>query len=492
MKIQSSSVNSHKRFQKPVPAPQQEVPGWVDSFVPNPHTTLKSAAAVTTGLGLGIALGVATDQVLLGGALGLGAGLTGTLVVHALAKRQKSQIEQSVLKRHDEQRSRLQANLGVPEQPSTVFKQAKVYENEKNILVEFPANGGFLSVTNSGPKRPVMWISENEARGPAGETAGRVNLGIEPTEMKISLPLRKGVPIYGSDDIQRYNPLSERDLQVQLDKEGHLNIAHSGKPDGGVTYDLETGKVESPYLTIDNGLIEKFRAPYPNYYGTGYSYKNGKIREAGKEGRTFSMTLPPEWLGQTVRFPSIEGANGRRVDVPVDIKNDGIFERVTVARTMETKSIPAGSEWVEDPKDRLLREDIQATLQGGISVTSLAGEVRINGEKRYLKASASEDTLVLSQHRSPNPYTFTKFSSQEIHKDGTVVWRENYAPEKWTSYTFKPDGSVSGVNGSVSYAGNVIERPMGEEYLPKILEDGRIERYGAEMPMFISLQELKR
>lgn len=271
MNIQATSFAVPKQLKSPNPATKPEVPEWVDGFVPNPHTKVKSAVAVTAGTGLGVALGSLVDQMLLGGAVGLGAGLAASLGLHLHARHQRKQTEQSVLRRHAEQRANLQKDLGVPEQPSAVFERAKVYESARNLLVEFPASGGFLSVTNTGPKRSVLWVPESQAYGSAGEALGRINEGIERTEMKVSQPLGRASSHYGGHDIKHRDPLGAADLQVQLDREGRLNLAHSGSPDEGVTYDLQTGKVSSPFLTIDHGEITKF-SPAPSYVPTAYRY----------------------------------------------------------------------------------------------------------------------------------------------------------------------------------------------------------------------------
>ena len=235
------------------------------------------------------------------------------------------------------------------------------------------------------------------------------------------------------------------------------------------------------------------QTPSPSYQRLGYRYENGTIKGLGREQTSFSTTLRPEWLGQTVAFPTIEGANGRRVDVPVDIKNEGMFQQLTVTQTTETKSVPQGADWIADPQDRLLREDIQATFQGGGSLSRTDNQVLVNGQSSSLNVSASAEAVVLSQPRNPYPSDYHHKYTQTIHKDGTIVWRDDSARENWNTTTFKPDGSVSGVHGRITYAGERVETPYDAKSLPTLLPDGLIEGpYGSKQRLFLSPQQIGR
>lgn len=214
---------------------------------------------------------------------------------------------------------------------------------------------------------------------------------------------------------------------------------------------------------------------------------------SGGPGVIFRTTLAPEWLGQAVRFPTIEGANGRRLDVPVDVKNEGAFQQLTVTRTMETNSVPSGADWVDRVEDRLLREDIQATFQGGGTVSRIAGAVTVNGEQAYLEVAAGAEAVTLTQPRPSYIRDFDEFYTQTIFKDGTIEWREMGAHETWTTFTLKPDGGVSGVRGRTTYVGNAVETPMAAEDLPTFHPDGRVEQsWGFEKSLFVAPQQVGR
>ena len=486
---------------KDVPA-QDDVPQWVDSLVPGVPVVRNTSVSLAAGIATGVGVGYLANQIPLGGALGAAVGLLGAIGLNVYQSSQRERRKEEVVVQHDQQRWRLQKKLEVPNEATATFDRAKVYFTDKNMLVEFPATGTFLSVTNTGPKDPVLWVREVEAYGPGGDAVGKFNGEIPKTTMQLSSPLKQPQQLLGGGDIDRHDPLGEKEQQVELLEGGKLRFAHSGFPEGGAVYDLNSGNLDSPFLTLRDGLVEKLeisgRESYPKG-AFGYSY-DGQVFNRVDHGKSFLRpTLPPQVLGSPIRFPEVEGANEVRTNTTLSVQNEGVFQSLELKETVLGNYLPEGAQWSPDTKDQRQGEDLNVTFQGGatLSQTRLWDEsgslkstkLLLNGAAATgLSASASAGTVVIHKPRDPNSM-YDKGYSQAIEKDGTMRWTTQSSYD-WTEYTFKSDGTVSGRTASIIGQEQEEPREIEAERLPKLLPNGTVDYGDRQQRLFVSPQQL--
>lgn len=486
---------------KHVPS-QDGVPQWVDSLVPGVPVVRNTAASLAAGIATGVGVGYLANQIPLGGALGAAVGLVGAIGLNAYQSSQRERRKEEVVLQHDQQRGRLQERLEVPRQATATYERAKVYSTDKNMLVEFPATGTFLSVTNTGPKDPVLWLRESEAYGRGGDAVGKANGEIPETIMQLSSPLKQPQNLLGGADIDRHDPLGEREQQVELLEGGKLRFSHSGFPEGGAVYDLNSGNLDSPFLTLRDGLVEKLeisaRESYPKT-PFGYSYDGEVFQRVGHGDSFLRPTLPPQVLGSPVRFPQVEGANEVRAHTTLSVRNEGVFQSLELRETVLEDYLPQGAQWSPDSQDQRQSEDLKVAFQGGatLSQTRLWDEsgglkstkLLLNGAAAGgLSASASAGTVVIHKPRDPMSM-YDKGYSQSIAKDGTILWttRSTY---DWTEYTFKTDGTVSGRTALTTGLDQEEPREIEAEKLPKLLRNGIVDFGDRQQRLFVSPQQV--
>lgn len=488
---------------KDVPS-RDGVPQWVDSLVPGVPVARNTAASLAAGIATGVGVGYLANQMPLGGALGAAVGLVGAIGLNVYQSSQRERRKEEVVVQHDQQRARLQERLAVPKQAGASYERASVYFTDKNMLVEFPATGTFLSVTNTGPKDPVLWVREAEAYGPGGDAVGKANGEIPETTMELSFPLRQPQKLLGGADIKRHDPLGEKEQQVELLEGGKLRFAHSGFPEGGAVYDLNSGNLDSPFLTMRDGMVEKLEMPraessYPPKSPFGYSYDGEVFLRVGHNDSFMRPTLPPQLLGSPVRFPQVEGANEVRTNTMLSVQNEGVFRSLELKETVLGNYLPQGAQWSPDLRDQRQGEDLNVTFQGGATLSQTrqwdesgalkSAKLLLNGAAvGGLSASASGDTVVIHKPRDPGSM-YDKGYSQAITKDGTIVWttRSTY---DWSEYTFQSDGTVSGRTAST--LGLEPEEPgeIEAEKLPKLLPNGTVDFGDRQQRLFVSPQQV--
>lgn len=263
----------------------EEVPEWVDSFVPRVRFDADDVAIVSVSSVLGTSLGFATGHTALGLALGAGLGVAASLGLHGRALARRSAEKAAVVERQAEQREDLIERLLVSPVPAAVFDRAKVYEGEGNLLVEFPATGSFLEVQSCGPERRGLRKTESEFQ-----------------MLSIAYPGGKEVDIYGLNELKSSYLPKSRTLSAEVSEDGSLRFSSPETPDRGVEYNLNTGDVESERLSIKNGTVTKLEL---GDHGFGYSYHHGRFEQVnGNWVTTLKRTLPLDFLGVRPSFPS--------------------------------------------------------------------------------------------------------------------------------------------------------------------------------------------
>lgn len=488
-----ASISKAKSAKAPPLQVEAGVPDWVDRSVAQVPVRRNTAITTAMGVSAGVGVGLLCDQLALGGAIGAAAGLLGAVGVHLHQSRQREDRLTAVMLDHDAQRRTLQGELDVPRQPTASYTQAKVYANEKNLLVEFLANGAFLSVTNIGPKRSVVWVRESEAYGSAGEALGRVNQGIGETEINFHLPGKRDHRREIGDEVEHYGPMTELDQQVVLTADGKLNFAHSGNPGGGAVYDLENGNVDSPFLTLRQGKVENLSLPDdPSSYRRhlGFAYEGGQFRLVGGKARPLTPTVPLESLGFPVTLPTVKDANTPVVRTAFSIKNEGIFASARAEQTFAQNYVPPGADWVREPGERLQAERLDITFASGLTLAqnrsfegdTLRGvvtEVLLDGKPwSGMEVTANAEGITINKAHGADPYRRRdeKTCGQSVYKDGTIVWSGDDG-HFVREITFTPNGKVSGEYGPVGYEGR---SPMPEHWLPELRPDGTLVLAGNE------------
>lgn len=494
---QSRSADSRQTFAKP----QAEAsPPWVDALVPSVPVVRNTAVSMATGTAAGLGVGYLLGNLALGGAVGAAAGVAGSLAVHAYQSSQRQERKEEVVAEHDLQRAQLQEKLGVPSEASGSFERATAYSNGQNLLVEFAATGSFLSVTNTGPKRPVLWVSEGQARGAFGETVGRANRDIPETRMELASPLRDSWSLHGGSEVARYSPLGAKDQQVELSDDGKLSFAHSGRLKGAGVYDLNNGDVDSPFLKLRGGVVQDLELSSQRYgrQDVGYSYRNGAFVQVGGDDASLRPTLPLKLLGNPISFPPVDGANQSLTRTKVAIHNQGVFASAELKETVTANYVPKGADWVPNPEDRLESESLSVHLKGGGTIEQSAHydggrspkEVRLslNGQRTHgLTASATPEAITIHKPRT-DPMRATEESyTQTIGIDGTITWKTDNS-NIWNEYTFRPDGTVTGEWGSRGSQPVTIS----QEELPSLEAGGTINFAGYQQQLFLAPEKIGR
>lgn len=496
----SSQVRS-----KPLPQSKavSEEPAWVDAMVPSVPLARNSALSVGAGAVAGLGVGFLLDQLALGGAAGAVAGAAGAVAIHLVASSRREQAKQGIVARHDQQRRDLQGELGVPKEPNRSYGRAKVYTSEKNLLVEFPATGSFLSATNTGPKRPVVWEREGDAYGSPGEALGRLNQGIESTDLRLSRPLEDARFLEPGNDIVHFDPLGPKDQQVNLSADGKLTLSHSGTPEGGVTYDLQNGNVDSPRLVVRDGKVEKLdlsEQTFRRQEHVGYRYEGGQFEQVGEGKRRLRPTLALQHLGhQDIAFPTLEGANEVLTRETLRVTNEGVFRSLRQQETVLANYLPEGAEWTPEPKEKKQSETLEVTLKGGAVLSQVRGhealrdgrdsyQVKLNGETTFgLQLSVNQGSLVIHQPRTPQMRQGDNTYTQTVGKDGTITWR-SHSYDNWTQFVFGADGSVKGSYGSDNSDQSYDRGPDG---LPELRPDGTLQFQGYQQRLFVAPEEIR-
>ncbi len=326
------------------PPTEKSEPAWLDRMVKDvpveQNNVISVVTGTTTGVAAGIGIGLLCNQLPLGAVIGAVAGVAGGLVGGALFNRkaleQRDLAKSRILGQQEFQKARFQRSLQLPTEPTATFSKAKVYESGKNFMLEFPADGSLMTVTNSGPKRAQAWaMRESEAYGIGGEVLEKLNRGIEETEAVIWQPRNNKAYQPSFSDVKRHKPLGAKDLQAQLSDDGKLNLSHSGSPDDGVTYDLTTGDVSSPYLQLQGGEVKDLNLNIPKSPDrnetpyVGYRFSDGTFEQLGGSHRTLSTSLPLTSLGvDEVSFPKTQGVNERQDRTLLSLQNEGVFRSV--------------------------------------------------------------------------------------------------------------------------------------------------------------------
>ncbi len=305
------------------------------------------------------------------------------------------------------------------------YKFGSVRQSGQSLEVDF-ASGWRLQAEGIGDKPDILSLPEHMCYGEAGRALGQRNAAIPHTTAQL----------YGADGFPREAMGGDpRRLKVLYDGNGVVTVQ-------GVRYDLNQGSVESDWLKIQDGRIQRLVLDDPSRK---VKCEPGGVFSSG--GQRVGLPIPPEAMGD-FKLPEAVATGQLATKRHTLARQEGLFEELTLVQQVRRPPTEAG-EWLEATQEEVVSSHVEARFASGSQLSFKNGAYQLDGQPVPGKVSVDRRGLVIEGA----PLAQGDVITQVIDPEGVRVVREGFRNgdhrrlgdrEVCDAYSFLADGGVDG------------------------------------------------